>query len=88
WGENKNQDSIGKNLFDINGALKINFKNDISAMRDPLFNGMARRAVSVAVNMRPLQKSIALHHAIELFRRQEKVLPAMLFLPARWPGGV
>ena len=30
--------------------------------------------------MRPLDKGVAQHHAVEFFRRQEKILAAVLFL--------
>jgi hypothetical protein len=41
WRQDENQYRIGKNPLDVDGALKINFKNHIGAMRHPLFNGLA-----------------------------------------------
>ena len=57
-------------------------------MRHPFFDGVARRAVAVAVHMGPFQEGIARHHAVKLFGREKKVFPAMLFLSAWRAGGV
>ena len=42
----------------------------------------------MAVDVSPLQKGVAQHHLVKLFRRDEVILAPMLFLPAWWTCGV
>ena len=75
-------------MFDLDGPLKINFKNHIGALEHAFFNGFFRGAVAMVVNIGPLHEGICLNHGIEFLFRDEKVFPTVFFLTARGSGGV
>ena len=64
-GKDEDEHSIGEQLFDLNGALEVDFQNHISALGNAVFNGFARGAVALAVDVGPFQKRIALNHLVE-----------------------
>ena len=68
--------------------MKIDFQNDVHVLGNFFFNGGARGAVAVAVHMRPFQKRLVGHHAVEFFISDKEILAAVKLLAARRARGV
>ena len=73
---------IGKNLFDLECTLKINFKNDIRALDHPFGDRFFGSAVSLIVHGSPFNKGVSLNHGIEFLLGHKKIVTPVFFLPS------
>ncbi len=87
-GQNEDEDGVGVHPFNLDGALVINFQNDVGALRHALFQHLFGSAIAVAVHVRPFHKGVGGHHGIKLLLRHKKVFSTMFFLTAGRARGV
>ena len=53
-GKMKIRHRVGKQFFDLNGALEVDLQHHVGALGNAVFNGFARSAVALAMHMGPL----------------------------------
>jgi len=74
----EHQHRLGHKIFDLLRALRVQLQDDVAAAREFVRDPRARRAVEVAVDLRPFQELAGIAHCDEAFAADEEVVFAFL----------
>ena len=86
--QDEDQDRVRKQPLDLQCALPVDLERHVVAVGDVGGDLGLRRAVEIAVHLRPLEEVAALDHAPERRHVDEVVLAAVLLAGARAAGRV
>jgi len=67
--QDEDQDRVREQLLDLQRALPVDLEHDVLAVHQALFDRLARRAVEMAMHLRPLEELAPLHFRYLRIRR-------------------
>src|SRR5260370_751748 len=86
--QDENADDVAAEpLAHLTGALPVDVEQHVAPLRQHLFDRLARRAIEVAVNLRPFEQIAAFLHPVEFALVDEAVMNAVDLGRAPRAGG-